>query len=219
MNIVNNNLKDTENFLIEEIEKCKNDFFYFFMKYCKVFHPAKGIISPEINRNIFNLITSLKEEKRIIVQKNRQTFMTTTLLLYIIWKMLFNRNENILFVSSNNLLSKYSMTKFSCFNKYLPTFFQLHLTSKNIKNYFLAEEINSGIKFISESELDFIFEKCSLIIIDEASFMDKNIIYNLSLLLSIDGQIIVTGDINNWFMKICPLFFKNESKFEYLEII
>jgi len=67
--------------------------------------PHSGITSFELYDHESNLLKRLLQRDHYIISKARQMGISTTLLVYCLWKMLFNTNFKIVLLSSNTAMN------------------------------------------------------------------------------------------------------------------
>jgi hypothetical protein len=79
---------------IEEIVKCAQDFYYFRDNYCIIL-TKKGYDFVEPREYQQRLCDDLVNHKKIIALWSRQSGKTVTIATYLLWKALFNKEENI----------------------------------------------------------------------------------------------------------------------------
>jgi hypothetical protein len=88
----------------QEIEyiKCATDFSYFCHKYVKIFHPIKGPIPFIPFAYQIRCVESFEKNRFTIISKFRQGGITTVAELYSMWKCIFRKGQQILFISKTD---------------------------------------------------------------------------------------------------------------------
>ncbi len=195
------NLKDI---IKKEYLKCALDCEYFLRKYSYIQVPNKG-------RQLFDLydyqaeaLTSFRDHKYNILLKGRQIGISTLVAGYALWRMLFKRDEQILVIAIKQEVAKNLVTKVKFMHQLLPVWLRGDLVEDN--KLTLRFGNGSTIKATATRESAGRSEALSLLIIDEAAFIDKidTIWAAASQTLSTGGQCIALSTPNgvgNWFHK------------------
>lgn len=87
---------------IEEIKKCKKDFFYFCEKYIKVIHPIKGLVPFYLYEFQKRVIRNYEQHHFNIVSKFRQAGLTTETVIWCLWRCLFMTDQRIMVLSKSD---------------------------------------------------------------------------------------------------------------------
>lgn len=168
--------QETQNITLKEIVKkeylkCAIDCEYFLRKYCYIQVPNKG-------RQLFDLydyqVTTLDDfqtHRYNIALKSRQLGLSTLVAGYSLWKMLFHSDEQILVIAIKQDVAKNLVTKVKFMHDLLPSWLSGTLIEDNKLN--LAFSNGSGIKATATSDDAGRSEALSLLIIDEAAFIDQ----------------------------------------------
>ena len=173
----------------QEYTKCAKDPAYFMKKYCMVQLPIKGKVSFHLWEYQEKSLKEFEEHRFNVILKARQLGLSTLSAGYALWMMTFGQDKNILVrVMHANLPS---WLKQNCVEDN-----KLSLRYKN----------GSQIKAVSSGEDSGRSEALSLLILDEAAFIDKiDVIWAAaSQTLSTGGQCIALSTPNgvgNWFHK------------------
>jgi hypothetical protein len=196
--------KSLKEIIKEEYIKCANDPIHFMRKYCIIQHPTKG----KIYFNLFpfqeTALTELKENRYNIILKSRQLGISTLTAGYALWKMIFKSDFNCLVIATKQDVAKNLVTKVRVMNENLPTW----LKGKTIEDNKLSLKYGNGsqIKAISSKGDAGRSEALSLLIFDEAAFIDKidDIWTAAQQTLATGGDCIALSTPNgvgNWFHK------------------
>lgn len=172
--------------LVREYIKCAKDPVYFMKKYCYIQHPQRG-------RVIFNLypfqekvLTLFKDQENIIVLKSRQLGISTLAAGYSLWLMTFHKDKQVLALATTQDTARNLVTKVSFMYENLPKWMQLPATTKNKLSLILSN--GSGIEAKSSSPHSARGMACSLLLVDEAAFID-----NIAETFTAAQQTLATG--------------------------
>jgi len=188
----------------QELIKCKADPVYFMKKYYTIQHPTKG-------RMTFNLFPfqekSLKLFQRFdycIINKSRQLGISTLTSAFALWMMLFEQDKNILVLATTQATAKNMVTKVRFAYDNLPKWMQLPVMEHNRLSLRLKN--GSQIKAVSAATDSARSEAVSLLVIDEAAFIDRigDIFTAAQQTLATGGRCIALSTPNgvgNWFHK------------------
>lgn len=188
-----------------EYVKCATDPVYFMKKYCLIQHPTKGKIPFKLFPYQEELTHDIQESDRIIILKSRQLGISTLSAGYSLWTMLFHTDKNILVVAIDQLTSKNLVTKVSVMFENLPSWLKMKTTERNKLSIRLSN--GSQIKAVASSGTSGRSEALSLVIIDEAAFVDnaEELWASLQQTLSTGGKGIILSTPNgtgNFFHRI-----------------
>lgn len=162
---------DIKQAIAKEYTKCATDYQYAIKTYCKIEHPTKGKI-------LFNLypfqeeaLRAFSDNKYNIINKSRQMGISTLVAAYALMGMLFNDNYKVLVIATNQDVAKNMVLKVKVMFNNLPSW----LKRKSIDNNKLQLTLDNGstIKAVASSPTAGRSEALSLLIIDEAAFIDN----------------------------------------------
>lgn len=178
-----------------EMQKCKKDILYFRNNYVKLKKLSGGTFfawSDDVQNKIISLISN---NKRLIIDSDRQTKKSTAAQIVILHKFLFDNNQNIGIVSKNASQSKYNIFKIEEMYTELPEFFKIPGTKLNKTSIYNKEKKNrifidniDGDSFRS-IKMNFILVDCSLGVTE--SKMDKFLESIIPLTNSIEDSKLV----------------------------
>ena len=80
---------------------CNVDPIHFMKKYCMIQHPVRGKIPFHLYPFQEKTLNEFNEHRYNIVLKSRQTGISTLVLGFSLWKMLFNQDFNVLVMQLN----------------------------------------------------------------------------------------------------------------------
>ena len=154
-----------------EYAKCATDPTYFLGKYGIIQHPVKG----KVNFNLYDFqeksLESFMKHDYNIVLKARQLGLSTLTAGYALWMMTFQQDKNILVIATKQETAKNLVTKVRVMHANLPAWLKQPCVEDNKLS--LRYKNGSQIKAVASSEESGRSEALSLLIIDEAAFIDK----------------------------------------------
>ena len=191
----------------QEYLKCAENPTYFMKKYCWIQHPTRG----RIQFNLFpfqeGVLKLLQKNDRSIILKSRQLGISTLSAGISLWMMIFQKDKAILVVATKQDTAKNLVTKVKFMYDELPSWLQIGF----VENNKLALRLKNGsqIKAVSAAGDAGRSEAISLLIIDEAAFIETNKIDEIwgssQQTLSTGGKAIVLSTPNgtgNFFHKM-----------------
>ncbi len=200
----------------EEFVKCASDPVYFMRKYYMIQHPTRG-------RQLFDLyefqekvLKIYQNQEYVIINKSRQLGISTLVSAYSLWMMLFNKDKNVLVVATTQSTAKNMVTKVRFAYQNLPTWLKIGHTEDNRLSLRLTN--GSQIKAVSAAGDATRSEAVSLLVIDEAAFIDRieEIFTAAQQTLATGGRCIALSTpngIGNWFHKTYTKAQKKENNF------
>jgi len=155
----------------KEYARCATDPVYFLGKYGVIQHPLKG----KVNFNLYDFqeksLKSFMEHDYNIVLKARQLGLSTLTAGYALWMMTFQQDKNILVIATKQETAKNLVTKVRVMHANLPGWLKQPCVEDNKLS--LRYKNGSQIKAVASSEESGRSEALSLLIIDEAAFIEK----------------------------------------------
>lgn len=158
----------TEEFILNEIKKCKEDPIYFLTNYGYIIHPSKGKIKFELFDYQKKHIEAILNHKYIIVDKARQLGISTTTAGLCLWYAVFHPNKEIAIVSINDKEAMYFLGRV----KFLYDECPVWLVGKLVKDteHILKFDNNSFIEVLATTKRALRGRSPALAIIDEIAF-------------------------------------------------
>ena len=155
----------------EEYSKCIKDPAYFMRRYCMIQHPTRGKIPFDLYNFQEDVLDDFQTERYNVILKARQLGLSTLTAGYSLWLMLFQQDKNILVIATKQEVAKNLVTKVRVMHDNLPSW----LKGKCIEDNKLSLRFANGsqIKAVSSSIDAGRSEALSLLILDEAAFIDK----------------------------------------------
>jgi len=194
--------EDLKQALRQEYIKCGEDPSYFIRKYCVIQHPIRGKIPFELYPFQVDTLKEVLNHKYNIILKARQLGISTLTAAYSLWLMTFRNDKNILVLATKQDTAKNLVTKIRVMHSNLPGW--LRQTCIEDNKLSLRYKNGSQVKAVSSSEDSGRSEALSLLVLDEAAFIDKidTIWAAAQQTLSTGGQCIALSTPNgvgNWF--------------------
>ena len=188
----------------KEYVKCAQDPAYFMKKYCMIQHPIQGKIPFELYDFQDKVVSEFQEHRMNVILKARQLGISTLTAGYSLWMMTFQQDKNILVIATKQEVAKNLVTKVRVMHANLPSWLKQRCVEDNKLN--LRYRNGSQIKAVSSGPEAARSEALSLLILDEAAFIDKiDDIWTASQsTLTTGGQCIALSTPNgvgNWFHK------------------
>ena len=154
-----------------EFSKCAKDPVHFMRKYCYIQHPHKGKIKFNLYPFQESTLTELRDHDYNVILKSRQLGISTLSAGYSLWLMLFHNDKNILVIATKQEVAKNLVTKVRVMHDGLPGWLKGNCVEDNKLS--LRFSNGSQVKAVSSSGDAGRSEALSLLIIDEAAFVDS----------------------------------------------
>lgn len=180
----------------EEYKKCLVDPIYFMKKYVKIQHPIRGTVNFDLYEFQEKTLTDLVDHDFNIILKSRQMGISTLTAAYSLWLMVFHKDKNVLCISINQETSKEIVTRVRFANDNLPSWLKVKEQEDNRLSLRLTN--GSQIKAVSSAGTSGRSSALSLLIIDEAAFIDniEEIWLSAQYTLSTGGRAIMLSTPN-----------------------
>jgi len=197
--------KSLKEIIKEEYIKCAKSASYFMKKYCMIQHPTKGKIPFHLYQFQEETLQDFQENDRMVILKSRQLGISTLTAGFSLWTILFHNDKNILVVAIDQNTSKNLVTKVHVMFNSLPSWLKLKAEESNKLSIRLSN--GSQIKAIASTGTSGRSEALSLVIIDEAAFVEEaeDLWASLQQTLSTGGKGIILSTPNgtgNFFHKV-----------------
>jgi hypothetical protein len=200
----------------EEYKKCAVSPDYFLTKYSYIQHPVRGRMLFDLYDYQKQALTDFEEQDYNIVLKGRQIGISTLVAGYALWLLLFHNDKNILVIATKQETAKNLVTKVRFMHQNLPVWLRGSVITDNKLSLQFAN--GSQIKAVASSKDAGRSEALSLLILDEAAFIDDaDIIWTAaSSTLSTGGKAILLSTPNgvgNFFHKMWQQAESKENNF------
>jgi len=187
-----------------EYKKCASDPMHFMRKYGYIQHPTRGKILFDLYPFQEKSLEQISKHDYSIILKSRQLGISTLTAGYALWCMLFNEDFNVLVIATKQDVAKNLVTKVRVMHQYLPSWLKGKVSEDNKLS--LRLQNGSQIKAISSSPDAGRSEALSLLVMDEAAFIDHidEIWASSQQTLATGGKCIALSTPNgmgNWFHK------------------
>ena len=171
-------------------------------KYYTIQHPTKGRMNFGLYPFQEKLLRLFERKDYLIINKSRQLGISTLSSAYALWMMLFNQDKNVLVLATTQATAKNLVTKVRFAYENLPTWMKLPTIEHNRLSLRLKN--GSQIKAVSAATDSARSEAVSLLIIDEAAFIDRidDIFTAAQQTLATGGKcfaISTPNGVGNWF--------------------
>ena len=205
----------------EEYLKSAQNPVYFLKKYCVIQHPLRGKIPFHLYPFQEKSIQEFEQNDYNVVLKARQLGISTLVAGYSLWMMTFHQDKNILVIATKQDTAKNLVTKVRVMHANLPSWLKNMCVEDNKLS--LRYKNGSQIKAVASSGEAGRSEALSLLILDEAAFIDKidTIWAAAQQTLSTGGQCIALSTPNgvgNWFHRTWADAEAGTNKFNFIKL-
>jgi hypothetical protein len=212
---------DYKQLIQKEYIKCATDPIYFFRKYTYIAHPTKGRVKFDLYRFQELAFRELVDNDYNIILKARQMGISTLVAGYALWLMLFHKDKKVLVIATKQDVAKNLVTKVRYAHENLPKWLQ----NTTIEDNRLSLKFGNGseIKAISSSPDAGRSESLSLLILDEAAFIEyiEEIWGSSQQTLATGGKCIALSTPNgvgNWFHQMWVGAKEGDNKFNPINL-
>ena len=201
--------------------KCVQDPSYFINHYCVIQHPQRGKIKFKLYPFQEEVLKSYQEETYNIILKSRQLGISTLSAAYSLWMMLFHNDKNVLCIATTKDTAKNIVTKVRVMYDGLPIWLKTAIIENNKLS--LVFKNGSQIKALASTESAGRSEALSLLILDEAAFIER-----IDTIWTASQQTLATGGkclaistpngVGNWFHRTWLDATDGVSKFKTIKL-
>lgn len=143
----------------------------FLSKLVPITHPIKGVVPFHLYPFQADALRHISTNRFVLINKARQMGISTLLAGYILWKMLHNDSYTVLVLATNTAVAANLITKVRFMNSNLPSWIRKRELNDNAMS--LTLENGSKVKAVSSKPSAARSEALSLLVLDEAAFIDK----------------------------------------------
>ncbi len=163
--------KSLKEIIQEEYKRCAMDPVHFMKKYCVIQHPTKGKMFFHLYPFQEDTLKAMQQNRYSVILKSRQLGISTLTAGFSLWAMLFKTDYNVLVIATKQLVAKNLVTKVRVMHDNLPSW----LKGKTVEDNKLSLRFKNGsqIKAVSSKSDAGRSEALSLLVIDEAAFIDR----------------------------------------------
>lgn len=175
---------------------CSQDYVYAIKRYAKIEHPIRGKIDFNLYPFQEKTLLQLQQHRFNIILKSRQMGISTLVASKALLDMIFIENYKVLIIATNQSVAKNLLHKVRVMYANLPNWMKPEVDSDNKLE--LSFKNGSSIKAVSASKTAGRSEALSLLIIDEAAFIEKieDIWLGATFTLSTGGSAIILSTPN-----------------------
>lgn len=161
--------------LRQEVEwrRCARDPEHFFATYCKVRHPARGLIPFELRDAQRETLRTVMANQKVIILKARQIGFSTLFANYVLWRAMFRPDQLIIILSRRGDDATDFLSKAKTAYDHLPEWMRGRLP--NTRDHMQIMEFPNGSRIESFPSKDNPARgrSASLIIVDEWAFLEN----------------------------------------------
>lgn len=165
--------QDLRNIIKDEYKRCAIDCVHFFKKYAIIQHPIQGKINFHLYGFQEKALSEFQTHKNNIVLKGRQLGLSTLVAGYALWKMVFHNDYKVLVIATTQDVAKELVAKVQLMYEKLPVWLRKTAPAGTFNKLELTFQNGSSIKAVSSSEKSARSPSISLLIIDEAAFIER----------------------------------------------
>ena len=182
----------------EEYKKAFQDPVYFLKKFTHVEHPTKGKIPFRLYDFQEDTVRQFNKNRFNIVLKSRQMGISTLCAGYSLYNMIFKEGYKVLVIATTQDVAKNLVTKVKVMYDSLPSFMKQHFKVIDNNKLELSFSNGSSIKAVSSSPDAARSSALSLLIVDEAAFIEKfdQVWTSAQMTLATGGNAIVLSTPN-----------------------
>jgi hypothetical protein len=157
----------------QEFLKCSTDYIYGIKKYFRVEHPTQGIIPFNLYQFQERTLEELIKYRFNIILKSRQMGISTLVASYALMKMMFNESYKVLVIATTQPTAINLIRKVKIMYNKLPSWFKSTYTAVGDNKLEFSLSNGSSIQAVSSNPDAARSYSLSLLIIDEAAFVDR----------------------------------------------
>ena len=191
-----------------ELLNCKNHPEYFISKYVKVTNCDTGLTNIRMNKVTLRMLARIHKNKKVLINKTRQTGCSIINCAYILWYSIFNSNRVSVILAPNLSISESLLDIIREMNNQLPELFKQTLVVNNVReirfyngSIIKATSIHNSLNQLRGYSINHLY-------IDEITFIDSEklkILFSsiLPVIFSINNSklILSSGNYNHNFSK------------------
>ncbi len=153
---------------LKEFQKCKDDPIYFIENYVFIEHPALGVVKFQLYKFQKDLINLIMGNQKTIINKSRQTGISTLSSALALWMILFHSHKNVAIISRTDDEAVVFLDKVKLAYDELPKWMQIPYTKKN--DHQLLLQTGSRAFAVAASKNAGRGRSLAMLILDEAAF-------------------------------------------------
>ena len=207
-------------YIQREIIKCATNFYYFAHKYIKILHPIEGLLPCVCYKYQRRTIDCYEKHQFNILSKCRQGGLTTTAVIWALWKCMFRTHQQVILLSKTDreALSAGEIAKRAI--EHLPSWLSPELDKHN-EHVRQFAETGSALSFYTPEAAR--GKAVTIMLIDEAAFIPDMEQYwkDMYPVISTGGSCVVISTVNgvgNWYEETYHKAESKENDFNVIEI-
>lgn len=209
----------TRDEIIQELGKCAEDPAYFINEYVKVIHPIEGIVPFKLFPFQERMIREINGNRFSLVRKFRQAGITTLSAAYSLWTIIFHDHKNVMVVSIGDRESRAFLERVVAMFDDLPAWLKPEEVMRNKH----VLKLSTGSQVKSQPAGAGRGESVSLLIVDEAAFVDKMREFWMAIYptISTGGSACIISTVNgmsNLYYELYSAAVKKLNKFHIVDI-
>lgn len=161
---------------LDEWDKCAEDAEYFAEKYIKIVNVDRGLINFDMYAYQRKMIKTFQANRFVITKMPRQSGKSTTVTSYMLWKILFQDNQNCCILANKGRLANDLLDKIKTAYENLPLWIQQGVVVWNRGSIEL--ENGSKVMAAATSSSSVRGGSYNLILLDEFAFVQSNLAEN-----------------------------------------
>ncbi len=131
----------------QEIVNCHNSFEYFCENYILIPNATKGLEQYSLHEYQKNLIADYESHQHVMFLKYRNGGFVTTTMAWLIWKLLFQMDQSIIWMEPREVDAQYAAKRFKLILAMLPEWLYPNLRNKKAIYQLHLEDTGSNICF------------------------------------------------------------------------
>lgn len=143
-----------EQWMIDELEKCRQDPCYFIDNYCYIISLDHGLVQFKMWDFQKDYVNTMHDNRAVLAMMPRQTSKTTTTAAYILWYVIFNDAKTVAILANKASAARETMDRIQTMYEHLPKWMQQgvkvwnkgDITLENKSKIFTAATSASGIR-------------------------------------------------------------------------
>ena len=208
--------KTTQEIIRDQFKMCALNPAYFLKKYTFIQHPQRGKVPFALYDFQEDCLDEFQNNRYNIILKSRQLGLSTLVAGYSLWRMLFLKDQKILVIATGKDVAKNLIAKVMVMFNNLPSWLKVETVAMNKMSLELAN--GSTITAVSSNPERARSESLSLLVMDEAAFIDKieDVWTAAQQTLATGGNCVVLSTPNgmgNWFYDMWTAAEENENGF------
>jgi len=205
--------------IIAEMQKCADEPTYFINKYVNVIHPVKGVVPFELFPFQTRIITEMNSHRFSLVKKFRQAGITTLAAAYSLWTIIFQDHKNVMVVSIGDRESRAFLERVCAMYDDLPKWLKPSELERNKHTL----KLSTGSRIKSQRAGAGRGESASLLIVDEAAFVEKMREFWMAIYptISTGGSACLISTVNgmsNLYYELYHDALENKNNFHVIDI-